>query len=164
MQIDGEGVIHIRSMPSIPVLELSQANARLLVPGIKAEYDLTQVPNKYVAVDEFSTAIAVNDNPNSPVSTVSRGYVQMKLDESPTPIDGETLERYAERMLAAQSTVRDARTYQREYYPGVLPYDVVRASISSVGLDGDLRVLNQSLTCDGGILVNEKAAREVSLW
>ena len=164
MQIDGGGVVHIRSMPTLPSIELSNVNARLLVPGIKAEYDLTDVPNQYVAVDEFSTATATNNNPDSPTSIPNRGYVQMFLDESPTPIDGETLERYAERRLMEESTVRDARTYSREYFPGVLPYDVVRGSISSVGLNGDMRVINQSLNCDGGILVSEKAASEVRLW
>ena len=164
MQIDGGGVVHIRQMPTLPSLELSNANARLLVPGIKAEYDLTDVPNQYVAVDEFSTATATNNNPDSPTSIQSRGYVQMYLDESPTPIDGETLERYAERRLMEESTVRDSRTYSREYFPGVIPYDVVRGSISSVGLNSDMRVITQSLTCDGGILVSEKAASEVRLW
>lgn len=164
IQITGDGVVHIRSMPSEPALELDAAHASLVVPGIKAEYDLTDVPNEYIAVDEFSTAIAVNDNPDSITSTASRGYVQMELDESPIPVDGETLARYAERMLTTASTVRDARTYSREYWPGVLPYDIVRGSLSTVGLTDDMRVLNQSLTCSGGILVSEKAAKEVSLW
>lgn len=164
MQIDGGGVVHIRSMPTLPSLELSNANARLLVPGIKAEYDLSDVPNQYVAVDEFSTATATNSNPDSPTSIPNRGYVQMFLDESPVPVDGETLERYAQRRLVEESTVRDSRTYSREYQPGILPYDIVRGSISSVGLNGDMRVINQSLNCDGGILVSEKAASEVRLW
>lgn len=164
IQLDGGGIVHIRAMPSLPSLELNNANARLIVPGIKAEYDLTDVPNQYVAVDEFSTSTATNNNPSSPTSTVSRGYVQMFLDESPTPVNGETLERYAQRRLMEESTVRDSRTYSREYVPGVLPYDLVRGSLSSVGLEGDLRVLNQSLSCDGGILVSEKAAKEVTLW
>ena len=164
MQIDGGGIVHIRSMPTTPSLELSNANARLLVPGIKAEYDLADVPNQYIAVDEFNTATATNNNPDSATSIVNRGYVQMFLDESPTPIDGETLERYAERRLMEESTVRDSRTYSREYYPGVLPYDVVRGSISSVGLNSDMRVINQSINCSGGILVSEKAASEVRLW
>lgn len=164
MQITGDGVVHIKHMPTESALDLNAANARLIVPGIKAAYDLADVPNQYIAVDEFNTAIATNDNPDSPVSTVARGYVQMLLDESPKPVDGETLERYAERMLTAESTVRDARTYSREYWPGVLPYDVVSGSIPSVGLSGDMRVLNQSLNCTGGILVSEKAAKEVTLW
>ena len=164
IQIDGTGTVHIRPMPTQPVLELSAVNARLIVNGIKGEYDLSDVPNQYIAVDEFSTAIAVNDNPDSPTSTVSRGYVQMFLDDSPTPVDGETLERYALRMLQQESTVMDARTYSREYFPGVLPYDVVSGSLSSVGLTGNMRVITQSLTCTGGILVNEKAAKEVVLW
>lgn len=164
MQIDGGGIVHICALPSLAALELNTVNARLIVPGIKAEYDLTDVPNQYIAVDEFQTATATNNNADSPTSIQSRGYVQMYLDESPTPVDGETLERYAERRLYEESTVRDARTYSREYYPGVLPYDVVRGSLASVGLNGDMRVITQSLTCDGGILVSEKAAKEVSLW
>lgn len=164
IQIDGSGTVHIRNMPTLPVLELSAANARLIMNGVKGEYDIAEVPNQYVAVDEFSTAIAVNENPDSPTSIPARGYVQMYLDDSPTPVDGETLERYALRRLEEESTVRDSRTYFREYWPGVLPYDVVSGSLSSVGLTGNMRVITQSLTCTGGILVNEKAAKEVMLW
>lgn len=164
MQIDGTGTIHIRPQPETPVLELGATNARLIAPAIKAEYDLSEVPNQYIAMDEFSMSVATNDNPDSPTSIQNRGYVQMELDDSPIPVDGETLERYAQRKLRELSTVRDSRTYTREYWPGVLPYDVVRGSLSSVGLSGDMRVITQSLTCKDGISVSEKAAKEVELW
>ena len=164
MQVTGDGTVHIRRLPEEPALELDAANARLVVPGVKASYDLADVPNQYIAVDEFSTAIAVNDDPESATSIPARGYVQMMLDESPTPVDGETLERYARRMLMEESTVQDSRTYTREYWPGVLPYDIVRGSIDSAGLTGDMRVVSQSLSCGDGILVNEKAAKEVTFW
>lgn len=164
MQITGDGTIHIRNAPTVPTLELSTVNARLIVPGIKADYALIDVPNQYIAVDEFNAAIATNDNPASPVSTVSRGFAYMRLDTSPAPVDGETLERYAERRLAEVSTVSDKRTYTREYWPGVLPYDIVRGSIPSVGLAGDMRVITQTVNCGDGLTVSEKAAMEVNLW
>lgn len=164
MQISGDGTIHILRAPTIPMLELSTVNASLIIPGIKADYPLTDVPNQYIAVDEFNISIATNDNPASPVSTINRGFVYMELDESPSPVDGETLERYAERRLSEVSTVSDKRTYTREFWPDVYPYDLVRGSIPSVGLDGDMRVSTQTITCGNGLTVTERASREVNLW
>ena len=52
----------------------------------------------------------------------------------------------------------------REWYPGVLVGSVVRGSVSSVGLDGDMRVERQSITCGAGITVEERAVKEVKAW
>lgn len=164
MQLDGDGTVHIKMPDSAPALELDVAGASLVVPGVKRARNTAGIPNRYVAVGEFETAEAVNDDPASPVSTVSRGYEHTEVDESPTPVDGETLAAYAARKLQAASTVRDTRTYTREYWPGVLPYDMVAGSLSSVGIDGALRVTRQSLDCKHGILVTEEAAREEVLW
>ena len=58
----------------------------------------------------------------------------------------------------------DARTYVREWYPGVMVGPIVRGSVASVGLDGDMRVERQSITCGAGITVEERAVKEVKAW
>ena len=62
------------------------------------------------------------------------------------------------------STVRDERTYTREWWPGVHPGDIVRGSLASAGLDGDMRVSAQSFECGAGIVVTENAYGEVRTW
>jgi hypothetical protein len=46
----------------------------------------------------------------------------------------------------------------------VYPYSVVKASADTIGVDGNLRVLSQSIECSHGAYVTEQAYREVKLW
>lgn len=162
MQIDGRGEVHIMPMPTEPTLTIDSTNARLLTHGIKYDKDMSEVPNRYIVLVAGMKTIAVNDDPDSPVSTVSRGYLVDEVDEAPTPVNGETIGEYAVRRLKELSVMNDHRSYQREYAPGVNVYSLVRASIN--GLEGDLRIQSQSIRCDHGITVDEQANREVKLW
>ena len=162
MQVNGRGEIAIRKKPTEPALELNKANAGLLVPGVDDDLSLIDVPNRYYAVDDSETAVATNDDPSSALSYASRGRWVDVVDTSPTRVDGESLEMYARRKLAEASLVTRTFTYTREFWPDVAPYDIVRASLPSEGLEGDLRVVSQRLTCGRGVTVEEKAAMEVT--
>lgn len=162
MQIDGRGVVHIKPQPKEPSIVIDTNNAKLLTNEINFTTDESDVPNRYIVISGESKTVAENNDPNSPISTVNRGYYVDEVDESPTPVNGETLSAYAFRKLKELSVRKDERTYTREYYPDVNLYSIVRASIN--GLEGDLKVQSQTLNCNYGITVNEKSAREVSLW
>lgn len=162
IQIDGRGVVHILPIPTEPSLTIDTTNAKLLTPGIKYDKDMSEIPNRYIVLADGMKTIAVNDDPNSPVSAVTRGYFVDEVDESPTPVNGETVAEYATRMLKNKSVIKDSRSYTREYAPNVNAYSVIRASID--GLEGDLRVQSQSIKCEHGIVIEEQANREVKLW
>ena len=162
MQIDGRGVVHIRPKPTEPSLRINSASIRMLSNGIDFDADMSDIPNRYVVIDDYNVTIASNDDPESIVSTVSRGYYVDVVDTSPTPVNGQTYKEYAESRLKELSVLKDERTYVREYAPDVYLYSLVRASIN--GLQGDLRVTAQSLTCGNGITVQEKAAKEIRLY
>lgn len=162
MQIDGSGVVHILPKPTTPSLKITNSNIGMLSNGIDFEADASEIPNRYIVIDGNNVIMAINSDPESTVSTVSRGYFVDAVDTSPTPVNGKTLDEYAEDKLKELSILRDERTYVREYVPDVYVYSLVRASID--GLDGDLRVTAQSINCGNGITVQEKAAKETSLY
>lgn len=165
MQIDGDGTVHIRPKPTEAALNLDETHASLLSTSVRSTLDIAKVPNRYVAKSDAVVAVAVNDDPASPTSTVRRGYVYDVVDESPAPVNDETLYGYAARKLAELSTgIADVKSYTREYWPGVRPFDIVSGSLNSVGIEGDRRVQTQSLSLAHGILVSEQSAREVTLW
>lgn len=164
MSISGDGTVKIEAMPTEPSLSLDMTHARLLHPGIEHQLDTSDVPNVYKVTDGASEAVATNASESSTTSTVTRGWTNEVLDESPVRVNGETLQAYAERKLEEASTIEDSRTYEREWWPGVHPCHVVRGSLASVLLDGDLRVKSQSLACGKGITVTETAYREVHTW
>lgn len=164
IQINGRGEISIVKKPTTPALVLDSVNASLLMPTVKPSIDYDGIPNRYTAIDEFETVTIENNDRNSVTSIPARGYVKDEVDESPARVDGETLTAYARRKLREMSTVDDMRVYDREYYPDVYPYSIVRGNLPNVGIDGDLVVRSQSLKIEHGIKVTEKAAREVVTW
>ena len=164
LQISGDGVVHIIPKPTNPSLVLDVAHARLLQPGIGRDLDYSEVPNRYIAVSGTASAMAVNNNVDSITSTVARGWTSDIVDQSPVRTDGETLAAYAARKLEEESMVTDARTYTREWWPDTLPFSIVRGSLASVGLEGNMRVESQQIRCEVGITVEERAVMEVYTW
>lgn len=164
IRIDGRGRVYVEPVPSEPSLLLDRAHARLLQPDVERELDWSDVPNRYTSIDGTRVATAVNDDPLSVTSTAYRGWTHDVVDRSPIRVDGETLDGYANRRLAELSVAEDSRTYKREWWPDVVPGDMVRGSIASVGIVGDLRVRRQSLACGNGIVVTERSAMEVRSW
>lgn len=163
IRIDGAGRVAIGPKPTVPALELSRANARLLMPEVGYELDWSGVPNRFTAIDGEARAQVANMT-GSPASYDERGYWVDESDDAPKRINGETLQAFCGRKLEELSIVPDVREYEREYVPGVLPYDLVRGSMADVRLDGDMRVTSQHLELGNGITVDEEASREVYAW
>lgn len=161
IQIDGRGIVHIRPRPTEPSLVLSGESIGLLTNGINFSSDMSEIPNRYVVVDEDIITIAENNNSESIVSTVSRGYNVDIIDTSPTLVNGETYSEYANRMLIRESVLKQEHKYTREFAPDVYPYSIVKGSIK--GLEGNLRVRSQTINCGNGITVNETAIKEIRL-
>lgn len=164
IRIGGDGTVGVGPMPTVPALVLDEARARLIAPSVGHGIDWSEVPNNFTAIEGTHVAVATNDDPGSPTSTVTRGYRHDVLDTNPSRVNGESLEAYAARRLEEESTVLDVRTYSREWWPGVLCGDIVRGSIAAVGMDGDLRVTKQSVDCGMGAQVTEEAGKEVVAW
>ena len=161
IRISGRGDILIGPKPDTPDLILDQAHASLLVPGIDKVLDLRGVPNKYIAVSDRERAVATNEDPNLLGSYQSRGRWIEYIDTSPILIDGEDLQAYAERKLEEMSTVVQEFRYTRDFWPDVVPFSLVRASLVNQGIEGDLRVLSHSCTFGKGIVFNETSGIEV---
>ena len=161
MQISGDGTIHICPKPTEPSLILDWTKAGLLIPGVDRTLDLSSVPNKYIATDGRSTAIATNEDPERMGSYQRRGRWIEEYDSNVVKIDGESLELYAERKLNERSTVMREFSYTREFWPNVVPFSLVEASLEKHGISGSLRVMSQTLNCGKGITVNERVGQEV---
>lgn len=164
IRISGDGTVSILPKPTKPTLALDHAHARLMHPGIHHALDYSDVPNRYKVVDGGVSVVAVNDNPLSVTSIPYRGWTHDMRDESPIRVNGETHAAYAARRLEEESTVKDSRTYSREWWPDLAPFDVVRGSLASVDMEGDLRIMRQAVTCGVGLTVEEESYLEVKTW
>ena len=162
IQIDGRGVVHIVPTPTEPSLLIDNATRGILMNGVSFNSDISEVPNRYIVIIDNNKTVATNNDPESVISTVVRGYYVDKVDESPVPVNGETLSAYANRRLKELSVKKEERSYSREFAAGVYLYSIIRASIDE--LYGDYRIESQTIECGRGITVQEKATKEVPLW
>jgi hypothetical protein len=111
--------------------------------------------------------VAINDDPNSPLSTINRGRKITKRVTNPT-ITGrpsrQEIENHAKQLLKELSTLEYTVTYTHGYCP-VRIGDCVRLNYSRAGLSNvKAKVINQSIECVPGCPVTEKAVFTTELW
>ena len=154
-----------------PVWTYDDGNSSILYPEINLDRDLYGIPNVVEVVYSNGTdsyyAKVINDDSNSPTSTVSRGreipYRVTNPDLVGNPGENEIKE-YAERILRERSTLEHTITYMHGYCP-VRPGDCVRFNCSKANLvNVKAKVISQSIRCEPGCPVTETATFTVKLW
>lgn len=153
-----------------PVWTYNDDNSSILQPDFSIEHDMYGVPNVveviYSKNNAYYYAKAVNDDPNSPVSTVNRGreitkrVTDPELSGSPTQ---QHIQEYADLYLKNASSLEYTVTYTHAYCPVRLG-DCVRLNYSRAGItDVKAKVISQSIKCETGCQVTEKAKFTVKL-
>lgn len=154
-----------------PVWTYDDGNSSILYPEISMDHDLYGIPNVveviYSGGGEYYYAKVVNDDPNSPVSTVNRGreisYRDSKPSLSGIPTQAQ-IDEYAKKLLKTLSTVEYKVTYTHGYCP-VRVGDCVRLNYKSAGLnDVKAKVIRQTIKCQPGCPVSETAVYKNKLW
>ena len=154
-----------------PVWTYTDDNSSILLPEITMTHDIFQVPNVvevvYANGADHYYAVAINDDPNSPTSTVNRGRIIKHRDTSPNLAGILTpgmIDDYAEKLLSDLSTVAYTVSYTHGYCPVRLG-DCVRLNYAAAGItDIKAKVISQSIKCKSGCQVTEKAAFTTKLW
>ena len=159
-----------------PVWTYDDDNSSILYPDIYDDFDLYGIPNFveviYSGQDEVGNpltlyATAINDNPNSPVSTVSRGRKVVHRDTNPS-INGIPdqvyLNMYAEQLLDSLSSVQHTISYSHGYCP-VRYGDCVCLNYERAGIKNvKAKVIRQDIDCVSGCKVTETAVYTTNLW
>lgn len=163
MMLNGLGEITICAKPTEPVLSYERITKSLFVPGMDYDKDYTSIPNRYYAIEGSNIAVATNEDETSIVSFNRRGWWKDEIDTDVIRVNGENLQQYAERMLEAKSVVTVPWSYSRAYVEGVVPFAMIRANDADT-VQGDLRIMSQSINTEHGLIVDEEAGLEVALW
>jgi len=154
-----------------PVWTYNDNNSSILYPEISINQDLYGIPNVveviYSKGGECYHARVVNDDANSPTSTVNRGreivHRVTDPDLSGDPTENQTQE-YAEQLLKELSSIEYTISYSHGYCP-VRIGDCVRLNYTKAGLVGvKAKVISQSIKCEPGCPVTEKAVFTTKLW
>ena len=154
-----------------PVWTYDDSNSSILYPSISMDHDLYGIPNVVEVIysndsKQFYSKVS-NDDENSPTSTVNRGREIIYRVTDPGFVGIPTsnqLDEYAERLLKELSTIEYTITYTHGYCPVRLG-DCVRLDYKRAGLkDIKATVIRQSIKCEPGCPVTEKAVFTTKLW
>lgn len=154
-----------------PVWTYDDNNSSILYPELSMEHDLYGIPNVVEVIYSNGTnqyyKRVVNDDENSPTSTVRRGreIIHRVTDPGFTgiPTDAE-VEEYANNLLRELSTIEYTISYTHGYCPVRLG-DCIRLNYSRAGLTNiKAKVISQSIKCVPGCPVTEKAVFTKKLW
>lgn len=155
-----------------PVWTYDDGNSSILYPDLTMDHDLYGIPNVVEVVysngDIYHYARVVNDDVNSPTSTVNRGREIIHRVTDPDlagiPSGDEQVQEYAEQLLRDLSSIEYTITYTHGYCPVRLG-DCVRLNYSRAGInDIKAKVVSQTIECKPGCKVTEKAVFTTKLW
>lgn len=146
MTLDGYGNIYIKPYSWDAVATFDAINNDVLEPTLTINHDWYDCPNVYRAVLDDSYAVARDDDPDSLLSTVSRGREVWFEDSSVYLQEHETLAEYAQRMLKDAQKSSTSISYDRRFDPNVYVSDVVRLNYSGQNIKGDYLVTSQTIT------------------
>lgn len=154
-----------------PVWTYDDGNSSILYPDITIDHDLYGIPNVVEVVYSSGSnnyySRVINDDSNSPTSTISRGREIIYRVTDPDLIGDPTenqIQEYAEQLLRELSSIEYTISYKHGYCP-VRIGDCVRLNYSRAKMtDIKAKVISQSITCEPGCPVTETAVFTTKLW
>ena len=154
-----------------PVWTYNDDNSSILYPEISVDRDLYGIPNVVEVIHSNGAGYyfvrAVNDDPNSVTSTVSRGREIIHRVNNPDLVGKPTesqVKDYANQLLRELSVLEYTVTYTHGYCPVRLG-DCVRLNYARAGITNiKAKVISQTIKCEPGCPVTEKAVFTTRLW
>lgn len=154
-----------------PVWTFDDDNSSILYPELTLDHDIYGIPNVveviYSSGTECYQVEVVNDDENSPLSTVNRGRRITYRDTNPSISGNPTkaqIQEYAERLLKKCSIVEYTVTFKHGYCPVRLG-DCVRLNYTRAGINNvKAKIINQTITCRPGCPVMSTAVFTTNLW
>ena len=154
-----------------PLMTFDDSNSSILYPEISMDHDLYGLPNVVEVIysngSKHHYARAVNNDANSPISTINRGREIVYRETDPSfagePTDDQ-IDTYAQQLLRKMSSIEYTVSYSHGYC-GVRLGDCVRLNYKRAGITNvKAKIINQSIRCEPGCPVTEKAVFTTKLW
>lgn len=154
-----------------PLMTFDDSNSSILYPEISMDHDLYKLPNVVEVIysngSKHHYARAVNNDANSPISTINRGREIIYRETDPSfagePTDDQ-IDAYAQQLLRKMSSIEYTVSYSHGYC-GVRLGDCVRLNYKRAGITNvKAKIINQSIRCEPGCPVTEKAVFTTKLW
>lgn len=161
LAIAGDGTITVKPKPSNSKSTFSALSNDILEPSITIDYDWFSCPNVLIVYDSETSAIARDDDPNSPLSTVSRGR-EVWVEESVGALaENENLSAYTLRRLKELQKVATKVSYTRRFEPDLDVTDIITLDYPHQTLKGDYRIISQSIQLGAGTKISEEVEKVI---
>ena len=158
IRITGDGTVHVLPVADDPIALFDTLSSDIIQPEIQVSNDWFECPNVFRAVSDGLSGVARDDDPNSLLSTVTRGR-EVWMEETDCDFaDGETIGDYALRRLKEEQSYYLTASYTRRYHPDVYPTDLIRLHYPGQGLDGVFKVTSQNITLGYGAETSEEVS------
>lgn len=175
LDIDETGRILIAPIQEIaalqPVWTYDDSNSSILYPDLTLDRDIYGIPNAveviYSTDSTYLYSKVLNDDENSPISTVNRGREILYRDTSPSilgsPMQAD-LDEYAKSLLKEQSCLEYTVQYSHGYTSARVG-DCVRLNYKRAGITGiKAKIIRQEIECKPGCNISETAIYTNRLW
>ena len=159
LRIKGDGSIDICNMARTVSASFDPLENDSIEPKIKAINDWYNCPNLFRAIIGDTSAIARDDNPKSPLSTVNRGREVWAEERDCSLNKNETLAEYAQRRLKELQRRYLAIDYNRRFRPDLLASDLVRLHYPAQGLEGTFYISSQTISLEYGARTSEEVVQ-----
>ena len=154
----GDGTIQLLPMATEAEVGFDQSDYDCIETELEVSYDWFKCPNVFRAISDDLTAEVRDDDPDSPLSTVSRGREIWAQETNCDLNDNEGIGEYAHRRLKELQRVTESISYDRRLHPDLRVGDLVRIHYPVQRIDGIYRVDSQSIKLEA----NGKTSEEVS--
>lgn len=160
LRIDGTGRIQVAPPTDEIAATFDALDNDAIEPQVDVKRDWYSLPNVFRAIAEELVAVARDDDPRSPLSTVNRGREIWAQEENVDLGDGESIGEYAIRRLHELQNAAATISYTRRYNPDVRPGDTVRLHYPAQKIDGRFTVTTQSVQLGPGAPTSEEVQEE----
>ena len=156
-RIDGHGIIYVEPDSADMVQVFDAVDNDVIEMSLTDERDWYSCPNVLRVISGDLTAVAVDNDTESPLSIPARGREIWAQESSPALGTNESIGAYANRRLRELQSPARTVTYKRRFDPGVRPGDIIRINHPEIEIDGAFRVDSQSLELAYGCRTSETA-------
>ena len=158
MQIQGDGTISILPEPDSASAMFDPIDYPCIETELTVEYAWFSAPNVFRAVVNDEAVTVKDTDPDSRLSTVSRGREIWKEERNCNLNVGESLRGYAQRRLKEEQSVLYKVNYNRRFDPDVLITDLVTLNYPEQQIQQTFKVWSQSITLGSASISEEVRA------
>ena len=160
MTISGGGAIHVGPKNEVPSATFSPTRD-VIIKVINVKRDWYKCPNVLRVTSGDMVAIERDDDPDSMLSTISRGREVVTVESNATLGSNEGIAEYAHRRLKELQDAAEEAEYTRVFVPELNVGDLV--SVNYKQLQGQYTVKTQTIQLTHGAQTTETLERSLSV-